>query len=154
RPAWIKVWMEPSRGADGAIGAARAFGVDITDRVLAERERARLHEQNLYLQEEIKAAPNFEQIIGRSPALLAVLGQVGRGGPADARGLVAGETATAKDLTAGAVPSASPLKDKPLIKVNCAALPAGLVESELFGHEKGAFSGAIARRVGRFELAH
>jgi formate hydrogenlyase transcriptional activator len=154
RPAWIKVWMEPSRGADGAIGAARAFGVDITDRVLAERERARLHEQNLYLQEEIKAAHNFEQIIGRSPALLDVLDQVGRVAPTDATVLVTGETGTGKELIARAVHSASPRKDKPLIKVNCAALPAGLVESELFGHEKGAFSGAIARRVGRFELAH
>ncbi|HKB38739.1 MAG TPA: sigma 54-interacting transcriptional regulator, partial [Gemmataceae bacterium] len=153
RPAWIKVWMEPSRGADGAIGAARAFGVDITDRVLAERERARLEQQNLYLQEEIKAAHNFEQIIGRSPALLDVLDQVGRVAPTDASVLVTGETGTGKELIARAVHSASPRKDKPLIKVNCAALPAGLVESELFGHEKGAFSGAITQRKGRFELA-
>src|SRR5262249_27985007 len=153
RPAWIKVWMEPGRGADGAIGAARAFGVDITDRVLAERERARLHEQNLYLQEEIKAEHNFEQIIGRSPALMTVLDQVGRVAPTAARPLVPGEPGTGKKLTAGAAPPASRRRDKPLIKVNCAALPAGLVESELFGHEKGAFSGAIARRQGRFELA-
>src|SRR5262245_57685502 len=153
RPAWIKVWMEPSRGADGAIGAARAFGVDITDRVLAERERARLHEQNLYLQEEIKSEHNFEQIIGRSPALMRVLDQVGRVAPTDATVLVTGETGTGKELFARAVHSASPRRTKPLIKVNCAALPAGLVESELFGHEKGAFSGAIASRVGRFELA-
>src|SRR5262245_59276030 len=76
RPAWIKVWMEPGRGADGTIGAARAFGVDITDRVLAERERARLQQQNLYLQEEIKAEHNFEQIVGRSPALTKVLAEV------------------------------------------------------------------------------
>jgi formate hydrogenlyase transcriptional activator len=153
RPAWIKVWMEPSRGADGAIGPARAFGVDITDRVLAERERARLEQQNLYLQEEIKAAHNFDQIIGRSPALLDVLDQVGRVAPTDATVLVTGETGTGKELIARAVHSRSPRKGKPLIKVNCAALPAGLVESELFGHEKGAFSGAIARRQGRFELA-
>src|SRR5262249_43901053 len=153
RPAWIRVWREPSRGADGAIGAARAFGVDITDRVLAERERARLQQQNLYLQEEIKAAHNFEQIIGRSPGLLDVLDQVGRVAPTDASVLVTGETGTGKELIARAVHSASPRKDKPLIKVNCAALPAGLVESELFGHEKGAFSGAITQRKGRFELA-
>src|SRR5262249_10809529 len=74
--------------------------------------------------------------------------------PTDATVLVTGETGTGKELIARAVHSASPRRDKPLIKVNCAALPAGLVESELFGHEKGAFSGAIARRVGRFELAH
>src|SRR5262245_3165528 len=153
RPAWIKVWMEPGRGADGAIGAARAFGVDITDRVLAERERARLHAQNLYLQEEIKSDHNFEQIIGRSPALLDVLAQVGRVAPTDATVLVTGETGTGKELIARAVHSASPCQGKPFIKVNCAALPSGLVESELFGHEKGAFSGAIARRQGRFELA-
>src|SRR5262249_39323065 len=145
--------MEPSRGADGAIGAARAFGVDITDRVLAERERARLHEQNLYLQEEIKADHNFEQIIGRSDSLMGVLEQVGRVARTDATVLVTGETGTGKELIARAVHSASPRKARPLIKVNCAALPAGLVESELFGHEKGAFSGAIARRQGRFELA-
>ncbi|HEV3258595.1 MAG TPA: sigma 54-interacting transcriptional regulator [Gemmataceae bacterium] len=124
-----------------------------TDRVLAERERARLQEQNLYLQEDIKAAHNFEQIIGRSPALLDVLDQVGRVAPTDATVLVTGETGTGKELIARAVHSASPRRGKPLIKVNCAALPAGLVESELFGHEKGAFSGAIARRQGRFELA-
>jgi PAS domain S-box-containing protein len=153
RPAWIKVWMEPGRDTDGTIGAARAFGVDITDRVLAERERARLEQQNLYLQEEIKAAHNAEQIVGRSAALREVLDNVARVAPTDATVLVTGETGTGKELIARAVHSASPRSGKPLIKVNCAALPAGLVESELFGHEKGAFSGAIARRQGRFELA-
>src|SRR5262245_40307694 len=153
RPAWIKVWMEPSRGADGTIGAARAFGVDITDRVLAERERARLHEQNLYLQEEIKSEHNFEQIVGRSPALTAVLEQVRLVASTDATVLITGETGTGKELIARAIHSSGKRRDRPLIKVNCAALPAGLVESELFGHEKGAFSGAIARRQGRFELA-
>ncbi|HJZ91580.1 MAG TPA: sigma 54-interacting transcriptional regulator [Gemmataceae bacterium] len=153
RPAWIKVWMEPGRGADGSIGTARAFGVDITDRVLAERERARLQQQNLYLQEEIKSEHNFEQIVGRSPALSKVLAEVGRVAATDATVLISGETGTGKELIARAVHSASKRRDKPLIKVNCAALPAGLVESELFGHEKGAFSGAVARRLGRFELA-
>jgi PAS domain S-box-containing protein len=153
RPVWIKVWMEPGRGEDGSVQAARCFCVDVTDRVLAEAERARLHEENLYLQEEIKSSHNFEQIIGRSPALMDVLGHVGRVAPTDASVLVTGETGTGKELIARAVHSASPRKDKPLIKVNCAALPAGLVESELFGHEKGAFSGAIAKRLGRFELA-
>src|SRR5262245_50870006 len=151
-PSWIKLWMQPVRGQDGSLEAARCFCVDVTAQVLAERERARLEQQNLYLQEEIKAAHNFEQIIGRSPALLGVLDQVGRVAPTDATVLVTGETGTGKELIARAVHSASPRKDKPLIKVNCAALPAGLVESELFGHEKGAFSGAIARRLGRFEL--
>jgi PAS domain S-box-containing protein len=153
RPLWVNVWMEPGRGEDGTVQASRSFFVDITDRVLAERERARLHEQNLYLQEEIKAVHNFEQIIGRSPALLEVLANVGRVAPTDASVLITGETGTGKELIARAIHSTSKRKDKPLINVNCAALPAGLVESELFGHEKGAFSGAIARRLGRFELA-
>jgi PAS domain S-box-containing protein len=153
RPLWVHVWMEPGRGAGGAVGASRAFFIDITDRILAERERARLHEQNLYLQEEIKAVHNFEQIIGRSGALMEVLDNVGRVAPTDASVLITGETGTGKELIARAIHSNSKRKDKPLIKVNCAALPAGLVESELFGHEKGAFSGAIARRLGRFELA-
>src|SRR5204863_1889538 len=97
---------------------------------------------------------NFEQIIGRSPALAKVLAEVGRVAPTDTTVLITGETGTGKELIARAVHSASRRRDKPLIKVNCAALPASLVESELFGHEKGAFSGAISRRVGRFELAH
>jgi PAS domain S-box-containing protein len=153
RPLWVNVWMVPGRGADGTVGASRSFFVDITAQVLAEEERARLQAQNLYLQEEIKAAHNFEQIIGRSPALRDVLGHIGRVASTDATVLVTGETGTGKELIARAVHSASPRRDKPLIKVNCAALPVGLVESELFGHEKGAFSGAIARRQGRFELA-
>jgi PAS domain S-box-containing protein len=154
RPLWVKIWMEPGRGAGGSVLASRAFFIDITDRVLAEAERARLHEQNLYLQEEIKAVHNFEQIIGHSPALLEVLANVERVAPTDASVLITGETGTGKELVARAIHSSSKRKDKPLIKVNCAALPAGLVESELFGHEKGAFSGAIARRLGRFELAN
>lgn len=151
RPLWIKVWMESVRDSDGAIQAARSFFVDITDLVLAERERARLHEQNLYLQEEIKH--NFEQIIGQSRPLKSVLADVGRVAPTDTTVLITGETGTGKELIARAIHSTSKRKDKPLIRVNCAALPAGLVESELFGHEKGAFSGAIAKRLGRFELA-
>jgi PAS domain S-box-containing protein len=153
RPLWVNVWMEPGRGEDGTVGASRSFFVDITDRVLAERERARLHEQNRYLQEEIQSEHNFEQIIGRSRALREMLAHVGRVAPTDASVLVTGETGTGKELIARAIHSTSKRKDKPFIKVNCAALPSGLVESELFGHEKGAFSGAIARRLGRFELA-
>jgi PAS domain S-box-containing protein len=153
RSLWTKVWMEPGRDADGAVGSSRAFIIDVTDRVLAEREKARLQQQNLYLQEEIKSVHNFEQIIGRSPALMDVLDHVAQVAPTDASVLITGETGTGKELIARAIHSASKRRDKPLIKVNCAALPAGLVESELFGHEKGAFSGAITRRLGRFELA-
>jgi PAS domain S-box-containing protein len=154
QPVWIHLWMEGGRDEHGAIQPARSIAVDITARVLAEREQARLQEQNLYLQEEIKSVHNFEQIIGRSPALMEVLENVRRVAPTDASVLVTGETGTGKELIARAIHSNSKRRDKPLIKVNCAALPAGLVESELFGHEKGAFSGAIAKRLGRFELAN
>jgi formate hydrogenlyase transcriptional activator len=153
RPLWINLWMEGGHDEGGAVQPARSIFVDITDRILAEREQARLHAQNLYLQEEIKSDHNFEQIVGRSPALLEVLANVSRVAPTDATVLVTGETGTGKELVARAIHFASKRRDKPLIKVNCAALPAGLVESELFGHEKGAFSGAVARRLGRFELA-
>ena len=153
RPLWISAWTTPIYGDDGQIVANRSIGIDITDRVLAEQERARLQQQNLYLQEEIKADHNFEEIIGQGPALATVLENVHRVAPTDASVLITGETGTGKELIARAVHSVSKRQDKPLIKVNCAALPTGLVESELFGHEKGAFSGAIARRIGRFELA-
>jgi formate hydrogenlyase transcriptional activator len=149
QPVWVQFWSRPE--PDGK--HTRTMIIDITDRVLAEREKSRLQQQNAYLQEEIKAAVNFDEIVGRSPALSAVLDHVRAVSPTDASVLVTGETGTGKELIARAIHSASRRKDRPLIKMNCAALPAGLVESELFGHEKGAFTGAISRRVGRFELA-
>ncbi len=152
-PLWISVWMRPLRGADGRIDAVHSIWVDITDRVRAEAERSRLQQQNLYLQEELKSVHNFEEIVGRSPALMAVLEKVSRVAPTDATVLIHGETGTGKELIARAIHSNSRRAARPLIKVNCAAMPAGIVESELFGHEKGAFTGAIARRIGRFELA-
>jgi transcriptional regulator with GAF, ATPase, and Fis domain len=149
RPVWVQWWSRPEPNGK----YTRTVIVDITDRVLAERERARLEQQNVYLQEEIKSVHNFDELIGRSPALLAVLDKVGRVASTDATVLISGETGTGKELIARAVHSNSKRRDKPLIKINCAALPAGLVESELFGHEKGAFTGALSRRTGRFELA-
>jgi formate hydrogenlyase transcriptional activator len=154
RPLWVSLWMKPIRGEDGQVQASRLIWVDITDRVLAEAEHARLQRQNLYLQDEIKAASNYEELVGHSPALRAVLDNVRSVAPTDASVLISGETGTGKELIARAIHAASKRKDKPLIKINCAAFPAGLVESELFGHEKGAFTGAIARRIGRFELAN
>src|SRR6516225_4400112 len=147
---WIQWWSKPEPGGK----YTRTMFVDITDRVLMEQEKARLTAQNTYLQEEIKSVHNFEEIVGQSPALLEALEKVNRVAKTDASVLIIGETGTGKELIARAIHSASRRHDKPLIKLNCAALPSGLVESELFGHEKGAFSGAISRRVGRFELAH
>jgi hypothetical protein len=103
---------------------------------------------------EIKAVHDFDEIVGQCGPVLAVLDKVRKVAPTDASVLITGETGTGKELFARAIHSASARAEKPLIKVNCAALPTGLVESELFGHEKGAFSGAIAWRIGRFELAH
>jgi formate hydrogenlyase transcriptional activator len=149
RPIWVQWYSRPEPTGK----YTRTVLVDITDRVLAEQEKARLQEQNLYLQEEIKGIHNFDEIIGQSPALLAVLDLVRRVAVTDSTVLITGETGTGKELIARAIHSRSRRREKPLIKINCAALPAGLVESELFGHVKGAFTGAIARRVGRFELA-
>jgi PAS domain S-box-containing protein len=149
RPVWVQWYSRPEPNGK----YTRTVLVDITARVLAEQEGARLQEQNLYLQEEIKGIHNFEEIVGQSPALTTVLENVRRVAATDSTVLITGETGTGKELIARAVHSSSRRKDRPLIKINCAALPAGLVESELFGHEKGAFTGAIARRVGRFELA-
>jgi PAS domain S-box-containing protein len=149
KPIWIQWWSKPDRGGK----FTRTMFLDITEQVLAEQEKVRLQQQNLYLQEEIKTVHNFEEIIGQSPALTGVLDNVCRVAPTDSTVLITGETGTGKELIARAIHSASKRKEKPLIKVNCAALPAGLVESELFGHEKGAFTGAITRRIGRFELA-
>src|SRR5215468_5476828 len=115
--------------------------------------KARLEKENVYLQEEIRTEHNFEEIVGNSPALLAVLRKVEQVAPTDSTVLLCGETGTGKELIARAIHSRSSRKDRPLVKVNCAAISAGLVESELFGHVKGAFTGAIDRRVGRFELA-
>ena len=95
----------------------------------------------------------FEQIVGNSPSLEAVLGQVERVAVTDTTVLVLGETGTGKELIARAIHNISPRCGRPFIKLNCAAIPFDLLESELFGHEKGAFTGAIARRIGRFELA-
>ncbi len=118
-----------------------------------ERLKNRLHAENIYLQEEIRREHNFEEIVGSSPALLAVLQQVERVAPTDATVLILGETGTGKELIARAIHDRSARKARPLVKVNCGAISAGLVESELFGHVKGAFTGALDKRTGRFELA-
>jgi PAS domain S-box-containing protein len=150
KPIWMEWWSNP----DVSGTFTRTMFIDITDRVLLEQEQARLKAQNTYLQEELKSVHNFEEIIGSSTGLVKVLENVQRVSPTDASVLITGETGTGKELIARAIHSTSNRADKPFIKVNCAALPTSLVESELFGHERGAFSGAIQRRIGRFELAH
>jgi len=125
---------------------------------LAFREIAELKEklntEKLYLEDEIRTEHNFGEIVGQSPALKQVLQQVEIVSPTDSTVLIQGETGTGKELIARAIHNLSGRRDRTFVKLNCAAIPTGLLESELFGHEKGAFTGAIAQRLGRFELAH
>jgi len=116
--------------------------------------RNKLAQEKLYLEDEIRSEMNFEEIVGESPSLRAVLKQVETVAPTDSAVLIQGETGTGKELIARAIHNLSPRREHTFVKVNCAAIPAGLLESELFGHERGAFTGAIAQRIGRFELAH
>jgi formate hydrogenlyase transcriptional activator len=113
----------------------------------------KLAEEKLYLEEEIQTEYNFEEIIGDSLALRAVLKEVRVVGPTDSTVLILGETGTGKELIARALHNRSDRRERTFVKLNCAAIPTGLLESELFGHEKGAFTGAIATKIGRFELA-
>ncbi|MGP0591704.1 sigma-54-dependent Fis family transcriptional regulator [Nitrospira sp. T9] len=149
KPLWIQWWSRP----DPSGTYTRTMFLDITDKVLMEQEKARLEAQNTYLREEIQSVHNFEEVIGSSSTLKKVLRNVERVAPTDSTVLVTGETGTGKELIARAIHNLSPRKSKPLVKVNCAAIPAGLIESELFGHEKGAFTGALTKKIGRFELA-
>ncbi len=119
-----------------------------------ERLKNQLQEENIYLRQEIQLTHNFEDIICQSEVFKDVLRHVEQVASTDATVLVLGETGTGKELIVRAVHSISARQDRPLVKVNCAALPANLIESELFGHEKGAFTGALARKIGRFELAN
>jgi formate hydrogenlyase transcriptional activator len=114
---------------------------------------SRLQAENVYLQEEIRTEHKFDEMVGQSQALVAVLRKVERVADTDATVLVTGETGTGKELIARALHSRGTRRHRPLVKVNCGAVPSSLIESELFGHVKGAFTGAIDRRVGRFELA-
>jgi len=113
-----------------------------------------LEEENIYLQEEIKLANNFDEIISTSKSYKAVLRQVEQVAGTDSTVLITGESGTGKELLARAVHNLSQRRERPLVKVNCANLPANIIESELFGHERGAFTGAHARKIGRFELAN
>lgn len=127
---------------------------DINERKRIEAEIRKLQLENVYLQQEIKLTHNFEEIICHSDVFKKVLQKVEQVASTDSTVLILGETGTGKELLARAVHNISARKDRPLVKVNCVALPANLIESELFGHEKGAFTGALSRKIGRFELAN
>jgi PAS domain S-box-containing protein len=160
------------RDADGEIEGLLSVGADVTEsrnseeeirrtaaaleRTVAELEdlRRRLEEENIYLKEEIASEHGFEEIIGGSDALLYVLHKVRQVGPSDTSVLILGETGVGKELIARTIHRESSRSSGPFVVVNCAALPPNLIESELFGHEKGAFTGADRQRRGRFELAH
>ena len=114
----------------------------------------RLAEEKIYLEDEIRTDNRFEEIVGNSRVLKAILKQVETVAPTDSTVMVYGETGTGKELLARAIHELSARKQGTFVKLNCAAIPTGLLESEMFGHEKGAFTGAIAQRIGRFELAH
>jgi predicted ATPase/transcriptional regulator with GAF, ATPase, and Fis domain len=145
-PDRIQVMQMLSAQAAVAIENAELFAE-------VRRLRDRLQAENVYLQEEIRREHNFEEMVGGSPALLDVLRKVEQVAHTDAIVLVYGETGTGKELIARAIHNLSARRDRPLVKINCGAISAGLVESELFGHVKGAFTGAVERRTGRFELA-
>lgn len=150
KPVWIQWWSKP----DPSGQFTRTMFIDITEQVLAEQERTRLQAENKYLQEEIKLSYNFDEIVSRSTNFRKVLQHIEQVASTDATVLIVGESGTGKELLARAVHNISNRSKKPLVKVNCAALPANLIESELFGHEKGAFTGALERKIGRFELAN
>ena len=149
KPVWIQWWSNPDLGGQ----STRTMFIDITDKVLMEQEQARLKAENKYLQEEIKLNYNFEEIVSKSSNFQKVLQQIEKVASTDATVLILGESGTGKELLARAVHNISNRSKRPLVKVNCATLPSNLIESELFGHEKGAFTGAMDRKIGRFELA-
>jgi PAS domain S-box-containing protein len=147
---WFLVRNSPLHDEQGQITRWYVAGTDIEDRKQAEE---RLRQENVALREEVDKASMFEEIVGTSRSLKAVLSRIAKVAPTDSTVLITGETGTGKELIARAVHKRSQRSGCPFISVNCAALPPTLVTSELFGHEKGAFTGATQRRLGRFEMA-
>src|SRR5580658_4829538 len=151
------VAVEPLFDADASVIGITGASVDIarlremTDRLQDARDR--LLQEKSYLESEIQAELGFEEIVGQSPALREVLKNVRVVAPTDSTVLLLGETGTGKELVARSLHALSSRRDQSFIKLNCAAVPSGLLESELFGHERGAFTGAVSRKVGRIELA-
>jgi PAS domain S-box-containing protein len=147
---WFLIRYNPLRDEEGRIIRWYSTGTDIDDR---KRDEERIQKENLALREEIDHSSMFEEIVGSSEVIHKVLTQVTKVAPSDSTVLVLGETGTGKELIARAIHKRSKRSSRLLIRVNCAAIPPSLIASELFGHEKGAFTGALQRRLGRFELA-
>jgi formate hydrogenlyase transcriptional activator len=148
---WFLARSNPVRDDKGQIIRWYVACTDIDDRKTAEE---RLQQENVALREEVAKASMFEEIVGASPALAAVLSRVCKVAGSDSTVLISGETGTGKELVARAIHRRSRRASGPFVAVNCAAIPRDLIASELFGHEKGAFTGAVQRRLGRFELAN
>jgi formate hydrogenlyase transcriptional activator len=148
---WFLVRYNPLRDDQGHIIRWYATGTDIEDRKQAEE---RMRDENLALREQIDQAFMFEDIVGSSPALQTVLSSIVKVAPTNSTVLITGETGTGKELIARAIHKHSQRSGQAFISVNCASIPSSLIASELFGHEKGAFTGALQRRQGRFEVAH
>ena len=164
RSRWIQCHLYSIKDKNGSVESVVAINMDITEQKQAETElqnayeeiknlKEQLEAESAYLQDEIKLEHNFENIIGQSEALKYVLNRVEQVAPMDSPVLLMGETGTGKELIARALHQLSPCGKRALVKVNCAALPRELIESELFGREKGAFTGATTTQPGRFELA-
>jgi formate hydrogenlyase transcriptional activator len=162
---WVFTAGTPRFSSQGEFLGYIGTAIDITERKRSENALKQAHEElkelkdhleaeNIYLQEELRQDKVFSDIVGQSDAIKYVLFKVDQVAPTDATVLITGETGTGKELVAHAIHDASQRKERPLIKVNCAALSPGLIESELFGHERGAFTGAGTRKLGRFELAN
>jgi PAS domain S-box-containing protein len=148
RPVWVQWWSKREEGS-----YARIMFLDITDRVLMEQEKSRLEAHNAYLLDEIRTEQRFGDIVGGSSGLRKVMQQVQLVAPTDATVLITGESGTGKELIARAIHEKSVRSNRPLVKLNCSAVPEGLFESEFFGHVKGAFTGALKDKPGRFEIA-
>src|SRR5580698_6212971 len=147
---WFLMRLNPVRDEQGHVTRWYSANTDIDDRKQAEQ---RLQDENIALREEVDQASMFEEIVGSSPALRRVISQVAKVAPADSTVLILGETGTGKELIARAIHNRSKRSTRAFVRVNCAAIPQSLIASELFGHEKGAFTGATHRRLGRFESA-
>src|SRR6202030_3222847 len=147
---WFLIRFSALRDEKGQLMRWYVACTDIEDRKRAEEK---LQQENVALREEIDKASMFEEIVGTSSSLKAVLSRIAKVAPTDSTVLITGETGTGKELIARAVHKRSQRSARPFVSVNCAALPPALVASELFGHEKGAFTGATQRRLGRFEMA-